>query len=203
MKLFKSTLPILFLFLFSINFSFAQEIMMKKDYNTVIQTYLRNHPEERNRMKFNTHDTLSLPFFDDFSSGTSVYPDRNKWFDKNVFINDGFAINPPTVGVATFDGIDSVGFPYSNTNLEYGADTLTSKYINLTANSLPTDSTIYLSFFYQSAGNGNTPDDGDSLILQFKYYNDSLNYYDWVTVWEANGQSLISPFQQVFVHVND
>jgi len=203
MKLLKFTLTIFFLFLLSINFSNAQEVIMKKDYNAVIQKYLRNHPQEKNRMKTIIHDTISLPFFDDFSSGTSVYPDPHKWQDKKVFINDGFAINPPSVGVATFDGIDSIGIPYANTNLEYSADTLTSQYINLNAQNYAADTTIYLSFFYQSAGNGNTPDDGDSLILQFKYYDDTAHTYNWITVWEVNGQSLSTPFQQVFVHVND
>src|ERR1035437_7725828 len=203
MKLLKSTLTIFFLFSLSINFSDAQEVIMTKDFNPVIRQYLKNHPEEKNRTKTLINDTLSLPFFDDFSSGASVYPDTKKWFDKNVFINDGFAIYPPTVGVATFDGIDSVGFPYANTNLDYPADTLTSKYINLNAQTYASDTSIYLSFFYQSAGNGNAPNDGDSLILQFRYYDTTTHTYDWVTVWEVNGESIITPFKQVFVRVND
>lgn len=203
MKLLKSTLTIFFLFLLSINFSNAQEMIMKKDFNPVIRQYLKKHPEEKSRMKTIIHDTINLPFFDDFSSGTSVYPDPHKWQDKKVFINDGFAINPPSVGVATFDGIDSVGFPYGNTSIDYPADTLTSQYIDLSASSLLTDTTIYLSFFYQSAGNGNAPNDGDSIILQFRYYDTTTHTYDWVTVWEVNGESIITPFQQVFVHIND
>ena len=203
MKILKSTLVVFILFLISINLSNAQEVIMKKDFNEVIRKYIKNHPEERNKMKSIINDTISLPFFDDFSAGNSVYPDQTKWRDKCVFINDGMAIDPPTVGVATFDGINQYGFPYFLTSLEYTADTLTSQFINLDSTTFSTDTTVFLSFFYQSSGNGNAPDDGDSLVLQFKYYDDSLAAYNWATVWEANGQSLATPFQQVFVQIND
>ena len=56
----------------------------------------------------------SLPFFDDFSSNEK----RDLlWLDDNIFINNTYCISPPNYGVATFDGLDSVGLPYDNSIL--------------------------------------------------------------------------------------
>ena len=72
-------------------------------------------------------DTLKLPFFDDFNQ-YSVWPDANLWTDSSAFINYNFPINPPTLGVATFDGLDFEGNPYNNSNVNAAGlcDELTS-----------------------------------------------------------------------------
>src|SRR5690606_23851452 len=78
---------------------------------------------------------LTLPFFDDFSKPFNLaYADTGLWENSSsVWINDGMAIQPPTLYVATFDGLNSSGAPY-NTNevlLTGYTDTLMSRPIDL------------------------------------------------------------------------
>lgn len=151
-------------------------------------------------------DTLTLPFFDDFTSSV-IYPDMRLWMDSFVFVNNNFPISPPSYGVATFDNLDKQGNPYSgqlNANLFQAWDTLTSKPINLKTyfvgpnefNYTLTDS-IYLSFFYQGGGVGDRPETQDSLVLQFRLKNNN-----WRSVWNTS-QIGMNPFKQVLVGVLD
>ena len=55
-----------------------------------------------------TSKAVSLPFADDFSQGTS-YPESQYWEDNQAFINTTLALNPPSMGVATLDGLDAEG----------------------------------------------------------------------------------------------
>lgn len=117
-------------------------------------------------------DALSLPFWDDFSF-TSGHPVDSLWIvNKSVFVNDGQAINPPSMNVATFDGYNENGLPYSIIPEETGyGDTLESQPIKL-GDVLPIyQNSIYLSFFYQAGGNSEIPDPGDFLKLEFKSEN--------------------------------
>jgi hypothetical protein len=136
----------------------------------------------------------SLPFFDDFTQ-QEYYPDGSKWIDNAVYINSNYAVDPISYGVATFDGLDSTGYPYNfNSPTAHGvADYLTSKTIDL---SNPTDS-VYLSFFYQPQGLGNKPESSDSLKLEFFRLSDST----WVRKWAAGGSS-VQPFKQVMIPVD-
>lgn len=117
--------------------------------------------------------SLSLPFQDDFSyCSFSAYPDQSKWEDSLVYVNWGMPIAPLSFGVATFDGLNKHGYPYNptlvNSTLSFPADTLTSRPINLYtsgAQTLTPNSEVALSFFYQARGNGDPPDQNDSLIL--------------------------------------
>src|ERR1041384_2224840 len=68
-------------------------------------------------------DTLILPFIDDFAQ-ESIYPNTDLWLDSGAFINSTFCDNPPTVGVATFDGIDKLGRLYSTFSSRQYCDTL-------------------------------------------------------------------------------
>ena len=117
---------------------------------------------------------LQLPFFDDFSKPhNQIYPDTSHWEDSySVWVNDGMAIRPPTINVATFDGLDSAGGAYNpNEVLLTGyADDLISKPIDLSEASISTEerSTVYLSFYYQWQGNLEAPDEKDFLELDFK-----------------------------------
>lgn len=122
---------------------------------------------------FHIGQKVLIPFVDDFSSN-QVYPDQNKWLDRLVFVNNRFPIAPPSLNVATFDGLNRVGVPYG-----FGrgyCDTLTSLPIKL--NGLTAADSVYLSFFVQPQGLGMEPDFGDSLML-FGRYNaaspDSFN----------------------------
>src|SRR5690606_24103151 len=107
---------------------------------------------------------LSLPFLDDFSQNYH-FPDENLWQDINVYINSNYPKTPPSYGVATFDGLDSTGFPYDfSSQIAHGiADSLTSHPIDLTV----INDSVYLSFQYQAGGNGNAPEVEDSLRLDF------------------------------------
>ena len=108
---------------------------------------------------------------------------NNIWVDDDVYLNDNFPINPWTLGVVTFDGINSKGYPYDWTSpTAVGwADHLTSKPIFL-SNKTISDS-LYISFFYQCGGNGEKPDLDDSLVLEF--YIPSLE--QWKYIWSTNG----------------
>ena len=140
---------------------------------------------------------LSLPFIDDFSQG-DPYPDPLKWADNSVYINEGFPLNPPSIGVATFDGLRPNGRPYTFSRNAYGSsDTLTSQPIDLSPYNA-TDS-IYLSFFYQPKGRGNAPEGRDSLVLEFKV-NDST----WAGMWRTVPTGLSTDtFQQQFIALTE
>jgi len=133
---------------------------------------------------------IDLPFFDDFSYAYNTpYPSTNNWLDSNVYINTGFAIAPITLGVATFDGLNKKGYPYSiNVPVSYSgvADTLTSRPINLKATSTHTyvaADSIFLSFYYQAEGNGDSPEPNDSLSVDFW----KPNQHKWEKVWGVKG----------------
>ncbi len=111
------------------------------------------------------------------------------WTDANAYRNNTFAINPITIGVATFDGINQNGYPYDwSSPSAYGvADVLTSKPINLgTKNGGGTYSaadSIYFSFLYQTKGVGEVPEYQDSLVLEFW----SPVFAQWESVWHKGG----------------
>ena len=115
---------------------------------------------------------LLLPFWDDFSfSNSKNYPHDTLWqYGQSVTLNYGEGINPPSLGVVTFDGLDSLGKPYNiNDPLAKGyADKLISRPIRLDTVPLNLRTTVYLSFYYESAGNGESPDPGDHLQVDFK-----------------------------------
>jgi hypothetical protein len=126
-------------------------------------------------------DTINLPFWEDFSSGKLR---QGLWHPaSNIWINFGMAIQPPTLGVATFDGLDKEGKPYSLTPQTFGfGDSLLSLPINLSNVILDERNTVFISFFWQKQGKGEAPDPEDFLELRFKDVNGI-----WTTVWSVNG----------------
>lgn len=123
---------------------------------------------------------LNLPFIDDFSSAP-IFPDARKWKDKWVYVNNDFAIRPPSVNVATFDGLDFRGNPYGQGNGI--CDTLTSQAVNLS--NLRRQDSVYLSFFIQPKGLGAVPGTEDFLYLEFRT-NGGFFANDWQRVWSAS-----------------
>ncbi len=123
----------------------------------------------------------SLPFVEDFSTSL-IYPDEQKWADRQAYVNRTFAKNPYTLGVATLDGLDENGFPYtvSNSLVDGSADTLTSQPFCI--NGLASSDSVYLSFLFQSSGIGDTPDLPDSLMVEIKDSKDN-----WHRLWITGG----------------
>ena len=130
---------------------------------------------------------LSLPFFDDFSNPINSPNQRNWIKGSGVSINNNSGINPPTLNVATFDGLKANGIPYNFTDVSAngGTDTLTSQSIDL-SKIVALDS-LALNFFYQSQGLGDASESNDSLIVQFL-----TNGGKWETVFIAkDGKHII------------
>lgn len=201
---------ILFLSMLFISLSkslFAQdETLTPLKYNPQLQLLNRSNVASANKIA-NAIDTLHLPFVDDFSS-SYVYPDSSKWLDKNVFINNNYPLNPPSINCATFDGLDSIGRPYNNsTPSQYGiSDVLTSMPINLKSDNQGnlyqlTDS-IWLTFFVECKGRRSAapgPTSNDSITVQF-YNPDSLT---WKQVWSRKGGQSDTVFTRIKLPILD
>jgi hypothetical protein len=147
-------------------------------------------------------DTLELPFFDDFSEPftrsrgpADLFPSQERWTGRNVYVNDHMAVNPISVGVATFDGLDSMGLAYGfGFTIPTASDTLSSRPINLLGKQ-----DVFLSFYYQAEGQGLAPAPNDLLTLQFL---DTAEV--WNEVWTANGYVLAdSAFKRAMLPIAD
>ncbi len=143
-----------------------------------------------------TTDTLDLPFFDDFSA-SYIYPDTTKWLDKFAYINNDFAIDPISINVASLDALNPYGsvYPHLPSMSSDVADFLTSAPINLDVN---VSDSAYLSFYYQAGGNGNKPEEKDSLVLEFKSPET-----DWQSVWKIEGGERMEEFKKVLIPIID
>lgn len=108
-------------------------------------------------------------------------PDK-LWLNDNAYHNYRFAVEPWTLGVVTFDGLDETGYPYAFGSTVPGtADTLLSKPLDLSGVA-PSDS-VYFSFLVQREGFGDIPEDSDSLFLDF--YSPLTD--EWNRVWRTEG----------------
>jgi len=134
----------------------AQIEVSALDYNHVIRQAKKNAPLQKRSVPLDT-----LPFVDDFAL-EGAFPITDRWENDQVFVNQSLAIDPPSIGVATFDGLDNTGSPYGR---QGSGDTLTSVAINLD-NIAVND--LYISYFVQPKGFGDQPELTDSLLLEFK-----------------------------------
>lgn len=150
---------------------------------------------------------MGLPFLDDFAWPSSFEvsgfdrPELVRWDSSPVRYTSTFALNPPTIGVATLDGLDRGGYPYSFSNNDpHGwADTLTSRKILL--GGMTSDDNVVLSFWYEGGGLGNAPDLGeDSLVVEFKSIG--LDGDIWTRVW-SNDTIISDSFSQVSIPIQD
>ncbi|MCW3128087.1 MAG: hypothetical protein JWO03_3745 [Bacteroidetes bacterium] len=127
----------------------------------------------------------------------SKMPAYTKWIDNYANHNYTCPYLPPTIGVATLDGLNEFGRPYNNTSpTSYGqADFLTSKPLDLSTYG-DVDS-VYLSFFYEPRGFCDYPNYPDSLCLEF------FNGYtsQWDRVWSTHGFATAPPFPDTFHQV--
>ena len=118
-----------------------------------------------------------LLFFDDFST-ENIFVSDNLWDFSSAKVTRNYAINPPSLGVATFDGLDEFGLArdFSVINSTAPSDTLLSKPIDLSGMS-----TAFFMFYFQGKGLGETPEIQDKLVLEF--FNGSF----WVEKWSSLG----------------
>jgi hypothetical protein len=172
--------------------SSAQEVVTGLRSNHILSGNRDRHTKSLHSI---TSDPLELPFFDDFS-GHSFFPDPNRWTDDNVFINNTYSDQQITTGIATFDALDNSGAMYETaTSYGFMADQLTSQPINL---EYPSGDNIWLSFFYEAGGLGDSPESNDSLTLQFLAPLENK----WYAVWKVTGNAERS-FKPVIIHVED
>lgn len=180
-------------FLLSCFFAVAQEVIIDCG-NPVLQEYYSKH---QHKVQQKLSSNLELPFFDDFSNSL-IYPDAAKWTDRFAYINNSNGKNPISIGVATLDAIDETGKVYLHlpTGMSAEADYLTSQPLNLQRD---VADSIYLSFFYQCGGGGNTPEYRDSLVLQFY----SVENDTWKSIWRAYGGNAMENFEMVLIPIID
>lgn len=154
--------------------------------------------------RIQSHEPLSLPFWDDFSGvNTKINhaPDTNFWIHSNsVFITEGDGIFPPSINVGVFNGQDSLGSPYNpNEPTTNGFnDKLISQKIKMSEVPANERNTVYLSFFFQWKGNGETPDANDFLRVEF--LNDQNTWVTIETIY-GNGDFYDSVFYIKFIPV--
>jgi hypothetical protein len=137
---------------------------------------------------------LKLPFFDDFSTSLRGVADTAKWLcGSGVYVNNSLPIKHLSVGVASFDGLNSQGTPYNfaTPTATGGTDTLTSRPIDLTEVNL---NNVLLSFYLQPAGNGERPDKGDFFSIEFK---DDKNRWVSAVTYEAEDQWIDFKYQVI------
>jgi len=144
---------------------------------------------------------IRLPMVDDFST-TEIYPEISLWEDNFAFVNETYPINPPTIGVATLDGLNQFGRPYSNTPFKQdSADVLTSRPFCMNDYAI-TDS-IFISFYFENKGYGDFSNEADTLFIQFKDNEGIWNTIDFFTKEDVDRDGLTDKFKRVFYTVND
>ncbi|MDA7577971.1 T9SS type A sorting domain-containing protein [Flavobacteriales bacterium] len=128
-------------------------------------------------------------FFDDFSA-ENVFVNNNLWDFSSVKVTRNYAINPPSLGVATFDGLNEYGLArdFSVINSSAPSDTLLSKPIDLSGLS-----TAFFMFYFQGKGLGETPEIQDKLVLEF--FNGSF----WVEKWSSFGVAMLEFEKEVII----
>ena len=160
----------------------------------VLSALVSNPVLNGNKLLVNKNKSaITLPFFDDFSYNSNV-ANIDLWEQSSVFVNSTYPINPVTIGVATFDGLDEYGFArnFFQTNPSSPSDTLLSQEIDLSA-----VDTAYLMFYFQGKGIGDSPQLNDSLVLEF-----FSNTLVWEQIWFSFGQSM-QEFEKVVQLIND
>jgi hypothetical protein len=152
----------------------------------IVQIDRQSPSKENKAARTESLSARALPFWDDFSSTKTPFPDTTTW-EKNsaVWVNSGTGIN-----VATFDGYDALGKPYSVNNvLANGlADQLTSGPLKLGDVPPAERAGVFISFFYQFAGSGDAPEPGDVFSLLFKNAAGQ-----WKQVWSIEVNNLLKP----------
>jgi hypothetical protein len=191
-----------FIFLLLSTYSFLlkaqNEVLSPLLENSVIIQNKKKEKPSAPALRTTAVNSLNLPFIDDFYPN-NIYPDASLWEDSNVYINTHYPINSISLGVATFDGLDKNGLPYNtNPNAVGIADYLTSKPIDLST--LDASANLYLSFYFQAKGNGQSPENDDKLFVDFLHPTNG-----WTQVWQSPiiDSDLLVSFRKVFISVEE
>lgn len=143
---------------------------------------------------------LAATFVQDSIQYYVVEKDSTSFYlDRQACRSTSMGFYPPSIGVATFDGLNQFGLPYNFDDIAPNgrADNLTSVPIDLSGTS---DST-YFSFYYQAKGFAlDGPNQNDSLSLEF--FNSTTQR--WGLVWQKQGQAPTAPvdsFRQEIIRV--
>lgn len=133
------------------------------------------------------HDTLKVggnggreAYLDDFSTYRGPVTSTDFWLDQTVYINDHYATDAPTIGMATFDGLNSFGRPYGNPGQ---GDRLTSTYIDLSG--FNDTEEVFLTFWLKPAGLGEWPEPSDLITLEYRKLDGQ-----WETIFEYRRDDL-------------
>jgi len=138
-------------------------------------------------------DTIALPAIglrDNFMYD-SHRPDSTMWdlsLNPGVYVNRGWATAPINIGVCTFDGLNSQGFPYdqfASVNTSMLCDELTSRHFDLSGYDV--SDSLYLSFWWEAQGKGYAPNQEDSLQVQVNIPAWNTSGEVWKTVWFMEG----------------
>jgi len=179
-------------------FVLSSFVLQAQEQISVLQSNPLLKIEKKHETKMRIASAIPLPFLDDFSYD-SYFPSNLLWEDSAVFVNRSYPINPVTIGVATFDGLDANGMAYDINASMQGkkADSLTSHPIDLSV----VDSAYFL-FYYQAEGLGDNPQTEDSLVLEFLAGVDPLGFPIWQKIWSVAGQGT-QEFQRVEINISD
>ena len=183
--------------------------------NCYAQEYLSGFSYSANNKrseKLRGGNVLTLPFFDDFTE-TDIILDAARWQNNSALVNSGFPVFPTNYNAVTLDVLNENGEVYNHASSSpFIADSLISNPIRLMDENgtqlTPADS-VYFSFYYQPQGNGDAPEENDSLVLMFACKSDSS--MTWNHIWSSQGMSLDSflvnnddkYFKQVLIPIKD
>ena len=184
---------------------YSQGQLVPLNGNDVIKKAYKQLPKQQKSNLFIYYEPVLLPFIDDFSDYTG-YPDTALWIGRQAYVNQSFAVAPPTIGCVTLDAVDERGFVYAHaTTTPFSADTLLSRPIRLDSIFIPfpmqltpADS-VYFSFFYQPGGGvgepwnrlGDAPEPDDSLLLEFGYQTGNIVLLYYITAMQTIGDTLV------------
>ncbi|GAA4363092.1 hypothetical protein GCM10023185_31550 [Hymenobacter saemangeumensis] len=155
---------------------------------------------------------VALPFFDDFTTPREGRPNVQLWLPGGgTLVSNRLAINPPTRGAVTFDGLRADGRSYSNSvaNIYTNIDSLTSQPINLAG--LTMADSVYLSFAWQTGSivGGATANSSSTPVVLNLQFRESNGRWTTAPGWLASPNFLgrstgvpTTPFRQVVIPVD-
>ena len=128
-------------------------------------------------------NTVTLPFWDDFSKGIQ----SSRWIPKGASYTENIGNKAPSIGMVLFNGVDEAGKSYSLQEKDQGeGDYLSSIPLDLSGIPVAQQATVYLSFYWQAGGKAEVPDSNDRLTLQILTPGGT-----WLNIWEKRGGTTV------------